>query len=84
LYGARENPERHRVEGEPLSCPESRGGVDDVDESSAESGFRFVLTLIVTTVIVVLAVYVLGSAVLDGGPSSPTHRAAMAAMHAHS
>ena len=44
----------------------------------------FVLTLMVTTAIVALAVYVLGSAVIDGGVSAPAHRAAMTAMHAHS
>jgi hypothetical protein len=60
------------------------GRADDVDESSAESWLKFVLTLIVTTVIVVFAVYVLGLAVLDGGLSPPAHRAAIAAMHAHS
>ncbi len=60
------------------------GSVDDVDEFSRESWLRFVLTLIVTTVIVVFAVYVLGVAVLDRGVSAPAHRAAIAAMHAHS
>jgi hypothetical protein len=59
------------------------GSVDDVDESSRESRIRFVLTLIVTTVIVAFAVYVLGSAVLDDGGSAPAHRAAIAAMHLH-
>ena len=60
------------------------GNVDDVDESSRESRLRFVLTLIVTTVIVVFAVYVLGLAVLDRGANAPARRAAIAAMHAHS
>lgn len=60
------------------------GRIDDVDESSAESLLKFVLTLIVATAIVVFAVYVLGAAVLDGGASAPGHRAAIAAMHAHS
>ena len=62
------------------------GSVDDLDESSnsAESRVRFVLTLIVTTVIVVFAVYVLGLAVLDRGANAPARRAAIAAMHAHS
>ncbi len=60
------------------------GRADDADEASTEWKLKFVLTLIVTTVIVVFAVYVLGSAVLDGGASAPAHRAAIASMHAHS
>ena len=57
---------------------------DDGAGASAERTVMFVLTLMVTTAIVALAVYVLGSAVIDGGVSAPAHRAAMAAMHAHS
>ena len=60
------------------------GRADDADEASTEWKLKFVLTLIVTTVIVVFAVYVLGSAVLDGGASAHAHRAAIASMHAHS
>jgi Tfp pilus assembly protein PilN len=60
------------------------GSVDELNESSKESRLRFVLTLIVTTVIVVFAVYVLGLAVLDRAPIAPAHRAAITAMHAHS
>ena len=60
------------------------GRIDDVGESSAETTLKFVLTLIVTTVIVAAAVYVLGSAVLDGGASGPAHRAAITAIHGHS
>jgi hypothetical protein len=57
---------------------------DDVDETSVESTIKFVLTLIVATVIVAAAIYVLGSAVLDGGAGGPAHRAAIAAVHARS
>jgi hypothetical protein len=60
------------------------GRVDDVDETSWESTIKFVLTLIVATVIVAAAIYVLGSPVLDGGASGPAHRAAIAALHARS
>ena len=60
------------------------GRVDDIDESSWESTLNFVLTLIVTTVIVAAAVYVLGSVVFDAGASGPAHRAAIAAIHPHS
>jgi len=60
------------------------GRVDDLDESSWESTIKFVLTLIVTTVIVAAAVYVLGSVMFDASASGPGHRAAIAAMHAHS
>jgi hypothetical protein len=58
--------------------------VDDVDETSVENTIKFVLTLIVTTVVVAVAVYVLGSVMFDAGASGPGHRAAIAAIHAHS
>ena len=57
---------------------------DDVDETSLENTLKFVLTLIVTTVIVAMAVYVLGSAMISAGASAPVHRASIAATHAHS
>jgi hypothetical protein len=61
------------------------GGFDDAaDETSVESTIKFLLTLIVTTVIVAAAIYVLGSPVLDGGAGGPAHRAAIAALHARS
>ena len=60
------------------------GRVDGLDESFWENTIKFVVTLIVTTVIVAAAVYVLGSAMFEPGASGPTHRAAIAAMHAHS
>ena len=60
------------------------GRVDDVDETSWESTIKFVLTLIVATVIVAAAIYVLGSPVLDGGAGGPAHRAAIGALHARS
>jgi hypothetical protein len=60
------------------------GRVDGLDESPWENTIKFVLTLIVTTVIVAAAVYVLGSAMFEPGASGPAHRAAIAAMHAHS
>ncbi len=57
---------------------------DDADETSLENTFKFVLTLIVTTVIVAFAVYVLGSAMIGSGVSAPVHKAEIGAMHAHS
>ena len=56
----------------------------DADETSLENTFKFVLTLIVTTVIAAFAVYVLGSAMIDSGASAPVHKAEIAAMHARS
>ncbi len=56
----------------------------DVDETSTENTIKFVLTLIVTTVIAAVAVYALGVVVLDSREGAPAHRAAIAAMHAHS
>jgi hypothetical protein len=55
--------------------------IDDVDETSVENTVKFVLTLIVTTVIAAVAVYVLGAAVIEAGAGGSTHRAAIAAMH---
>ena len=56
------------------------GMEERADEASAanERTFMFVLTLLVTTVIVGFAVYVLGAAMNDAGG----HRAAIAAIHA--
>lgn len=53
------------------------------DETSIESTIKFVLTLIVTTMIVAAAVFVLGCAVLDATGSGSAHRAAIATIHAH-
>ena len=60
------------------------GRVDDVDEASTESTLKFVLTLIVATVIVAVAVYVLSAPLMGGGSSGPAHRAAVATLHARS
>ena len=46
--------------------------------------FRFVLTLIVTTLIVAVTAFVLGSAVLDPRANGGGHRSAVATLHAHS
>jgi len=56
--------------------------VDDVTDASADRTIMFVLTLIVTTVIVGFAVFALGWAVIDGGAGASGHRAAIAAIHA--
>ena len=60
------------------------GRVDDVDETSAESTFKFVLTVIVTTVIVAVAVYVLSAPLMGAGSNPAAHRAAVATLHARS
>ena len=60
------------------------GQAGDETSASSERTIMFVLTLIVTTVIVAFAVYVLGSAVLDAGAGGSGHRAAVAAIHAQS
>ena len=58
-----------------MTSMESRAdGATDVSERT----IMFVLTLIVTTVIVGFAAYVLGSAMIDAGAG---HRAAIAAIH---
>ncbi len=60
------------------------GRVDDVDDASAERTIKFVLTLIVATLIVAVAVYVLSAPLVGPGSNPAAHRAAMAAFHAHS
>ncbi len=65
-----------------MSSNEER--VVEAADAFTERTIMLVLTLIVTTVIAVFAVYVLGSAVLDAGGTQPTHRAALAAMHVQS
>ena len=60
------------------------GRADGGANASFERTIMFVLTLIVATVIVAFAVYVLGFAVLDGGVGGFGHRAAAAAIQAHS
>jgi len=46
--------------------------------------FRFVLTLIVATLIVAVTAFVLGSAMLDPRANGGGHRSAVATLHAHS
>ncbi len=58
--------------------------VDDVGAASTERTLKFVLTLIVTTLIVALAVYVLSAPLFGAGSNAPTHRAAVAPLRAHS
>lgn len=60
------------------------GKVDEVDETSVESTIKFVLTVLVTTVIVTMAVYVLSAPMFGAGANAPAHRAAAAALHVHS
>ncbi len=60
-------------------------GIEDrADEAASvanERTFMFVLTLVVTTVMVGFAVYVLGAAMIDAGGGGSAHRAALAAVH---
>ncbi len=60
------------------------GRVNDVDETSVESTIKFVLTIIVTTVIVAFALYVLSAPLIGAGSNAPAHRAAIDTVHAHS
>jgi hypothetical protein len=62
-----------------MSRFENRFG--DLGDSSADRLVRFVLTLIVATVIVGADAYVLSAALLGPGGN---HRAAIASLHAHS
>jgi hypothetical protein len=62
--------------------------VGDVDEASAgstlaESTLKFVLTLIITSVIAAAAVYVLSAPLFSTGTNGPAHRAALAVIHSH-
>ena len=58
--------------------------VDEVDETSIESTIKFVLTVLITTVIVAIAVYVLSAPMFGAGSNASAHRAAVAALHVHS
>ncbi len=62
----------------------TEGRTDDGANVSFERTIMFVATLIVATVLVAFAVYVLGFAVLDSGVSGSGHRTAAAAIHVHS
>ena len=59
-------------------------GFGDVGDSSADRLIRFVLTLIVATVIVGATAYVLSAALLGPGGNGAAHRAAIASLHQHS
>ena len=54
---------------------------DDFDAVSTESTLKLVLTLIVTTVIAFMAVYVLSAPLFGAGTNGPGHRAALATIH---
>jgi hypothetical protein len=60
------------------------GRVDEADETSWESTLKFVLTLIVTTVIVALAVTVLSVPLFGVGWSASGRPAAVATFHLRS
>ncbi len=60
------------------------GRVSEDDETSIESTIKFVLTVLVTTVIVAMAVYVLSAPMFGAGSNVSAHRAAMASLHVHS
>lgn len=60
------------------------GRIDEMDETSWGNTLKFVLTLIVATVIVAVAVAVLSAPLLGAGSNVPAHRAAVAMLHAHS
>ena len=55
-------------------------GAGDAKDVAAERTIMLVLTLIVTTVIVAFAVYVLGSAMVGAGAGPYGHRAGIAAI----
>lgn len=57
--------------------------VDRAEDADADL-FRFVLTLIVSTLIVAVTAFVLGSAMLDPRANGGGHRSAVAVLHAHS
>ncbi len=56
----------------------------DVDDASSERLFKFVLTLIVATLIVAVTAYVLGSAVLEPRVNGAAHRSAVVMLHSQS
>jgi hypothetical protein len=53
------------------------------DRAEDRDMFRFVLTLIVTTLIAAVTIFVLGAAVLDPRANGGGHRSAVATLHAH-
>ena len=53
----------------------------DVGRGGAETTLRFVITLIVTTLMVAITAYVLSYAVLAPGSTASTHGATAAAQH---
>ena len=57
------------------------GRVDEMDETSWGSTLKFVLTLIVATVIVAVAVSVLSAPLFGAGSNAPPHRTAVATLH---
>jgi hypothetical protein len=59
------------------------GHADDIDDASADRNWQFWVTLIVTTLLVAVTVYVLSGAFLDPGANAPGRHAA-AAMHTRS
>ncbi len=56
---------------------------ESAEDASTDNLFRFVLTLIVTTLIAAVTTYVLGSAVLDPRANGGGHRSAVATLHSH-
>ncbi len=60
------------------------GRVDEMDETSWGSTLKFVLTLIVATVIVAAAVLVLSAPLFGAGSNAPPHRTAVATLHPRS
>ena len=57
---------------------------DDVGLANSEKTLRFVMTLIVTTLMVAVTAYVLSYAVLAPGATGPAHGLSSAAQHARS
>jgi hypothetical protein len=55
--------------------------MDDVGRAGSEITVRFVMTLIVTTLMVAITAYVLSYAVLAAGSAGPTHGATAATQH---
>jgi hypothetical protein len=56
---------------------------DDIDDVSADRNWQFWVTLVVTTLLVAVTVYVLSAAFLDPGAKAPARHTA-AIMHARS
>ena len=54
----------------------------DIGRGGGETTLRFVMTLIVATLMVGITAYVLSYAVLASGSAGPTHGATAAAQHA--